>query len=456
MKKILMLTAAAAAAAFLTIGANARAESGADVNATGEKGAVKTAPAKKDGKKERKPTRVSPEMSDPKVKYWTWKREIKGVKLGNLAAPWNGSDVFFTITAPASEKTDKKAGDIIAAVGGDSKITGEMGGDTFVKSLYASGPGDDLMAEMKDGKFFAWPKWRLGADKGTAVDYPAGTVPSQTFKTAVFVDKAKKEATIYGQNGKKLRSYPLASIPASVPAAWSPFFKDEEFVLVISAEGEVTYYNREQKLWSLSLGAPAKAVASSYMKGELLAFGIGDGVVLVDANTGTLKGRLSFKNERQQLDCSQDAGFCAVIGSDAGGGGRLVAFSADGKELWSRKLEAKPRKSFLKVQALAKGSQVIAGLEEKNGPEVEAFDDKGGIIWRAPLGGGVLDYRVSWGGDAVAALYKDVITYYNFKPAEKKETAPLHPVEPLKKPGKKAKDAKKDAKKQAEPEPKKD
>ncbi|MBI3580979.1 MAG: PQQ-binding-like beta-propeller repeat protein [Nitrospinae bacterium] len=451
MKKIFMLSAVAAAAMFLTTGPRARAESGAGVQGNTAVPGGKIASPTKEGK-ERKPTLVSPEISDPKVRYWSWKREIKGVELGNLAAPWNGADVFFTITAPASEKTDKKEGDVIAAVSANSKISGEMAGDIFVKSLYSDGPGERLLAETKDGKFFAWPDWKKGGDKkATAVNYPAGTVPSQTLKTAVFVDKAKKEATIYGHDGKKLRSYPLASIPASVPAAWSPFFKDEEFVLIVSADGEASYYNREQKLWSLSLGGPAKAVASSYMKGDLLAFGTGDGVLLADARTGTLKGRLSLKNEGQQLDCSQDAGFCAVIG-----GGRLVAFSAEGKELWSRKLNEKPRGSFLKVQALAKGSQVIAGLEEKDGPELEAFNDKGEIIWRAPLGAGVLDYRVSWGGDAVAALYKDVITYYNFKPAEKKEVAPLHPVTPPKKAGKKAKDAKKDAKKEAEPEPKKE
>jgi hypothetical protein len=447
MKKFFMLSAIVAATAVLTIGVNARAESGAeksglDSRLHGNDKTTKAVPAKKGAT-------VSPaKEADPKVKRWTWKREIKGVQLGNLAAPWNGSTVFFTITAPSSMKTDKQEGDVIAAVGENSAIVGEMGGDILVKSLYSEGAGDQLLAETKDGKFFFWPDWKKRSGEKKAIDYPVGAVPSQTLKTAIFVDKGKKEATIYGQDGKKLRSYPLKSIPDSVPAVSSPFFKDEEFVLIISAEGDVTYYNREKKLWSLSLGAPAKAVASSYMKDERLAFGTKDGIILVDGKDGTLKGKVSLKNDKLQLDCAQDGSFCAAIG-----GGRLISFQwGDSKEAWSHNLDAKPRRSFLKLQALAKGNQVIAGLEEKDGPEIEAFDEKGEIIWRAPLGAVVLDYRVSWGGDAIAALYKDFVNFYNFKPQDPKTMAPLNFSNTPKKPGEKHKHKKNDSKSEAKPE----
>ncbi len=413
---------AALSAAIMLGATGARAESG------------KTAPAKKE--------------ETPRYGF-AWKREFKGVALGNLETPWNGSTVFFTVAVPADKKTGKKGQDVVlGVVGKDSRGQNEFEVGSAVRSLYVNGAGDRAVVETKDGKFLSW----AGLDKNrepkpVPLNYPSGAVPSQTFNTAVAVDKEKKEAAIYDQNGKKLRSYPLKSIPANVPALWSPYFKDEEYVLVLSAEGEATYYNRDQRLWSLSLGASVKAVASSYMKGDVLAFGTGNEIVFVNAADGKVTGKAAFKADKTSLSCSQGGGFCAAYGSNPDGQ-RVAVFSPDGRQVWSSSSPVKARHDF-KIQALEKGNLVVAGLEEKESPALVAFDEKGTRLWIAPIRDNFKDYKVAWGGKAFSVLYESDLTYYDVTNPPPKEGEEIKVQKKIKPPA----DASKGAEK---PAPKKD
>jgi outer membrane protein assembly factor BamB len=348
---------------------------------------------------------------------WAWRKVFEDAELSNLDMTWNGTTLLFTATiAPIDPKTpDAKVkakrlpkGDLIFIMSGNSKAVNDWDTKDKIKNLYIAGSGESAMAETADGKFNAYQSLEKNV-KVVPLKYAVkGAVPSQTLgNIATF---GEEEAALYDSDGKKLWTYPQDDVKAGT-AMFFPFYKDPHDVLFISPKGGVSLFHGEKPAWSVQLGAPVTAYGSAYIDGGILAFGVGNDLVMLDED-GKIKGKGAFNMRIGAIACSQTGNICAAYGAGKREQ-KLSVFSTDGKEQWSYTAEGQAQ-NRPRVYLTLTGETIVAGFDEKSGSAVRAFGPAGQKLWHADFEGGLKDFKLSWNGDKIAAITRDgAVTYYD-------------------------------------------
>ena len=373
---------------------------------------------------------TTPTVTRPsKTENWSWYQFVENVDFVTFDMNWNGGVVVTALRPPpatAAQGANRPPSDVIDGVNTSFiKTVANWAAGGPVKHLYLNGTGRSLVVETTSGELLAYPEWQKTQKplhlpfRGTVQPAPnglfllIGPVPETAGAT-----EALNLITLEGQS---VARYPA---PGSGWLSLFPFAAHNQQVLLVSGEGEASLHDGSRELWRISLGAPATALGSAFLRGDriFIATGGGDPALRVFSNTGKSLYSVPLSRPVNNLYCANESGHCALYFNDKGGQEVLLIGPA-GKNRWRYGLDAQADKDGSVIIA-ENGGLLVGSFQEGKEWVIAAWGLDGQERFVLPVPEGLRKFSVSWDGKRIAAITGGQRFYFRKfgKPARKPNT----------------------------------
>ncbi|MDH5559776.1 MAG: hypothetical protein OEY59_02875 [Deltaproteobacteria bacterium] len=350
---------------------------------------------------------------------WVKKQEISGLKLDHLSMAWNGSSLLFS----ASEKkvtTDPISGQIMIGISQNKNGSfTDWRVNNPIKNLFLAGSGSQLLIETEDNRVQFYRDWHDNLNFITLDEKYEKAVLAPTGKWILaeeVVDKnsATGTITIFTDIGKIAGTVTTPSARMKY-LKYFPFLSHHQRWLLISEKGEITYYDGDKLIWRKQLVGNPGLVASSFLEGGQILFSTDQNPSRLSMfnDLGEVTANAEIEGEVVSLACSKLGGNCAVL-SRTKENQMLSFLTKDLKNIFSYETNTVPGEKS-KVVIADQGKIILAGMKEKSGDYIYAWNESGMAQWKIKLKEGLRDFVVSWDGKWITVLTKNnqVLFYDN-------------------------------------------